>query len=110
MIKIIAAVCSLVIAGPVLAEKNKLTDYVKINKEILCHNKEDIFKLLSGPEFKERPIWLGKDPINKTEFIVLVNEQKKTFTIIQIAESIACIIGVGTDSYNNFLRKTVVEQ
>lgn len=110
MIKTVVVVLSMLIISPVLAEKNKLTDYVKINKEILCHNKEDIFKLLSGPEFKERPVWLGKDPINKTEFLLLVNEEKKTFTIVQTAESIACIIGVGTDSYNNFLRKTFVTQ
>lgn len=97
-------------SGPALAEKNRLADFITIKKEIICHNKDDMIRALLGPDIKERPIWLGVDSVNKTEFVLLVNEQANTFTIIQTAENIACILGIGSGYYQNVLKKSNFEK
>jgi len=106
MYKQIILFLGLTISGSTFAQNKLLDDYIKIQKEVLCHNKEDIFKELSAPDIKEKPVWVGKDPHGKTDFILLVNERKNTFTIVQAAESIACIIGIGTGNFKGNLIKT----
>lgn len=88
----------LLITTPLHVNATELKDLITLKKEIICGPKEKIFKILTSVEAKERPIWAGHDVESKTTFALFENEKDKTFTIVQIADPLACVLGMGTMS------------
>ncbi len=70
-------------------------DLITVDKPVFCSDPKTIIELISGEDFQEQPNWVGKD--SKSRYILMVNEKAKTWTMIQMNNQIACIIGSGTD-------------
>jgi len=79
---------------PLLAQAEKKEDPTTFDKQVTCVPTEMLFKALGDNDFKELPIWSGKE--NETTWGIVANEQTGTWTLIQFTEKIACIIGTGT--------------
>ena len=69
---------------------------VNLQKTIGCISTEIMLKGLSGSDYKEKPIWMGIEsdaPMSK--YSLFVNDDTKTWTLIQFDEKIACVLGTG---------------
>jgi hypothetical protein len=64
-----------------------------VEKKLLCSTTESVIKSLSGPDYKEKPIWAGTD--GNDRYVITANKNTKTWTILQITDGFSCIIGTG---------------
>jgi hypothetical protein len=80
---------AILVAGLVYAE------VTKIDKPVVCDSTDVIMKQLIKGEYKERPIWIGHSEDDSTNYTVLINEETKTWTIVQFNKDVACILGTG---------------
>jgi hypothetical protein len=66
-------------------------------KPILCDN---IKTLITGltENYNEKPVWTARNPVDDTRFALFVNNKEGTWTLLQMTQEIACIIGVGQES------------
>ena len=88
----------LLVPSLAVPQANLPSDFVQINKAVICGPVETIFKGLAHTDVQEKPIWIGKDESEKTDFVLFVNPKTRAFTILQIGQTIGCIIGLGYDS------------
>lgn len=73
-----------------------------IEKPIVCSTPAEVLQSLAGPKYREEPQWGGTDDSDK--YVLTVNKQSKTWTLIQFSKDIACILGSG-ENYHLFLLK-----
>ena len=67
-------------------------------KEVYCDKTETMISVLKGQDFEESPIWFGTEKDSKTSnYSLFVNQQTKTWTIIQFNKETACVLGSGED-------------
>lgn len=66
---------------------------VTVDKKVTCASTELVMRALESSEYKEIPYWMGTD--GDSYWGMLVNENTKTWTIIQFNRDVACIIGSG---------------
>ena len=72
---------------------------VTIQKPVECVNTETLFQGLIGSDYKENPIWWGIEPgASVPRYSLFVNEQTKSWTLIQFNEKMACVLGTGEAS------------
>jgi hypothetical protein len=66
-------------------------------KPVLC---DDTKKLIKGltENYNEKPVWTARNPVDDTRFALFVNSKTKAWTLLQMTNEIACIIGVGEES------------
>jgi hypothetical protein len=89
---IILVLSSVVMAQPII-----------IQKPVTCTETKMLLQGLMGSDYKETPAWLGIEPgAEVPKYSVFVNQQTKTWTIIQFNDTIACVLGTGTDSTQIF--------
>lgn len=69
---------------------------VRIDKPIICDKTEEVFKVLDE-NFREMPVWGGKNSTDRTNYALLLNAETKTWTIVQFNTETACILGIGND-------------
>ena len=70
-------------------------DLFTVNKPVFCSDTKSLIQFLSGEDYKETPIWTGKD--DKSRYVIMSNEKTKTWSIVQFNDQIACVLGAGTD-------------
>ena len=76
---------------------------VTVQKPVDCVNTETLFQGLIGSDYKEKPIWLGiQSDAPLPKYSLFVNEQTKSWTLIQFDEKIACVLGTGEASTQIF--------
>jgi len=76
---------------------------VTMQKPVECAETAILLQGLSGSNYKEKPIWLGIEPgATVSRYSLFVNEQTKTWTLIQFNETIACVLGTGEASTQIF--------
>jgi hypothetical protein len=76
---------------------------VSIQKPVTCTETKMLLQGLTSSDYKETPAWLGIEPgAEVPKYSVFVNQQTKTWTIIQFNDKIACVLGTGTDSTQIF--------
>ena len=76
---------------------------IKVQKPVECADTATLLRGLSGSEYKEKPIWLGIDPSSTvSKYSLFVNEETKSWTLIQFDEKIACVLGTGEGSTQIF--------
>ena len=76
---------------------------VTVQKPIECADTATLLRGLSGSDYKEKPIWFGIEPgVTVSRYSLFVNEQTKTWTLIQFDEKIACVLGTGENSTQLF--------
>ncbi len=74
-----------------------------IQKPVTCVDTKTLLQGLIGSNYKETPAWLGIEPgAEVPKYSVFVNPQTKTWTIIQFNDTIACVLGTGTNSTQIF--------
>ena len=87
----------IILSGAVFAQS------VTMQKSVECTDTETLFRGLIGSDYKEKPIWLGIESGNKvSKYSLFVNEETKTWTLIQFNEKIACVLGTGENSTRIF--------
>lgn len=69
----------------------------QVRKVMICDKSEIIFGKLAT-EFKETPIWGGKDIQDGSGYVVTSNKDTGDWTLLQYDKETACVIGVGTSS------------
>lgn len=74
---------------PVFASAEPVT----VEKPVLCDTVKTVMETISGGRYKEQPYWVGTDDSSK--YVMMVNEQTKTWTLVQFNDQVACIIGSG---------------
>lgn len=72
--------------------------FVSVPKTILCSTSKNVLSALANKEINEKPIWIGTDETEKSEFILFVNSVTGAFTLIQTTTNISCILGIGYKS------------
>jgi hypothetical protein len=76
---------------------------ITVKKPVECADTATLLRGLSGSEYKEKPIWLGVDPSSTvSKYSLFVNEETKTWTLIQFDDKIACVLGTGENSTQIF--------
>jgi hypothetical protein len=76
---------------------------VTVQKPVECADTATLLRGLSGSDYKENPIWLGIEPGSTvSRYSLFVNEQTKTWTLIQFNDTIACVLGTGDASTKIF--------
>lgn len=76
---------------------------VTVQKPIECADTATLLRGLSGSEYKEKPIWFGIEPqVTVSRYSLFVNEETKSWTLIQFDEKIACVLGTGENSTQIF--------
>jgi hypothetical protein len=69
---------------------------VTVDKPVDCGSVEVLLSGLMYSEYKEKPIWVGKD--EQSSYSLFVNEKTKTWTLVQFNEKVACVLGTGEGS------------
>lgn len=67
----------------------------KSEKPVVCGDVDAVLGDLQGDKYEEKPLWLGKDIRDGTDYIMLVNNKTGTWTFLQMNEKVACILGTG---------------
>jgi hypothetical protein len=76
---------------------------VTVQKPVECVNTETLFQGLISSNYKEKPIWLGiQSDAPLPKYSLFVNEQTKSWTLVQFDEKIACVLGTGEASTQIF--------
>jgi hypothetical protein len=73
-------------------------EIINLTKEIKCSNADFVFKHFTE-DYKEIPIWAGKTAFN-THMTLLVNKEKRSWTLIEYDSRLACVLGAGDTSSN----------
>jgi hypothetical protein len=76
---------------------------ITVQKPVECVDTATLLQGLIGSDYKEKPIWLGVESgASLPKYSLFVNEQTKTWTLIQFDEKIACVLGTGEASTQIF--------
>ena len=76
---------------------------VTVQKPLECADTATLLRGLSGSDYKEKPIWFGIEPgVTVSRYSLFVNEETKSWTLIQFDEKIACVLGTGENSTQIF--------
>ena len=76
---------------------------VTVQKPIECADTATLLRGLAGSDYKERPIWWGIEPgATLSRYSLFVNEETKSWTLIQFDEKLACVLGTGESSTRMF--------
>jgi len=76
---------------------------VTVQKPVECADTATLLRGLSGSDYKEQPIWWGIEPgATASRYSLFVNEETKSWTLIQFDEKIACVLGTGENSTQIF--------
>ena len=55
---------------------------------------DDFLEALKSDNFEERPLWVGQT-VTGTHITLLVNKEKRTWTMIEYDAALACVLGAG---------------
>lgn len=86
-----------VLLSPILAHAQPVT----VEKPVICDIPKTVIETLTGKDYQEQPFWTGSDQLS--QFVILVNDKNKSWTIVQFNKDIACVLGTGENSQQIFL-------
>lgn len=66
-----------------------------VDKQVHCDESKKIISSLVGQDYQEKPQWLGDSETGDSKYILMMNSITKSWTLIQMNDSVACIIGTG---------------
>ena len=69
----------------------------QVQKPVYCGNTQELISALRS-EFKENPIWFGNDTRAISQYLLFVNNESDSWTLLQYNSEVACILGTGKDS------------
>jgi hypothetical protein len=68
-----------------------------IDKPVICSDPKTVIETVSGPDWKEQPVWVGLGETD-SKYVMMVNSKTKTWSMVQFTDTIACIVGSGKSS------------
>jgi hypothetical protein len=71
-------------------------EMIDLTKGMKCSNAEFVMNHFAT-QYNESPIWVGKSNTG-THITLLVNKEKRTWTMVEYDASIACVLGAGETS------------
>ncbi len=86
------------------------TAQVQVEKPIICMDTASLYKSLTSEELQEQIQWAGQSESNDSKYLLFVNKKTKTWTFVQLNETIACILGTGEKSVFIDNYKTIKKQ
>lgn len=89
------------ILGVLLLPAVAVSQPVTVEKPVVCDTPKIVIETLTGKEYKEQPFWAGVD--ENSRYVMLVNEDTGTWSIVQFNKNIACILGTGNNHRQIFL-------
>jgi len=90
--------------GVLLLPAIAFAEPVTVEKPVVCEKTKILIEVLSGSDYKEVPVWTGRDDTSR--YSIFANEKTGSWTIIQFNANIACVLGSGEG--HNFVKKTRV--
>jgi hypothetical protein len=76
---------------------------VSVQKPLICADTKELMNSLVGEDYKEKPIWMGVEKDSAlARYSLFVNEETKTWTLIQFDKKTACVLGTGEASTQMF--------
>ena len=76
---------------------------VTVQKSTECADTATLLRGLAGSDYKEKPIWWGIEPgATLSRYSLFVNDETKSWTLIQFDDKIACVLGTGEASTRIF--------
>ena len=66
---------------------------VKVMKPVLCDETKKVYNELVNGEYAEMPAWGGES--EKSKFVLLINKETGTWSLIEFHKDTSCIIGEG---------------
>lgn len=73
-------------------------EFRQIPKTVICGPVQTILVGLADKEVNEKPIWVGTDESQKSDYGLFVNPRTGAFTLVQFGKEIGCILGIGYKS------------
>jgi hypothetical protein len=73
-------------------------EVINLTKGLKCSDAEYVMRHFTE-EYKEKPVWVGKTT-NGTHVTLLVNKEKRSWTLIEYDSRLACILGAGDATSN----------
>lgn len=71
-------------------------DPIEKKKPVICDETKKIYEELVNGEYAEMPVWGGHG--EKSNFVLLVNKETGTWTLLEFNKDTSCILGVGEGS------------
>lgn len=71
-------------------------EVINLTKELKCSDAEVVMNHFAE-NYGEKPVWVGKTTFN-THITLMVNKEKRSWTIIEYDSRIACVLGAGETS------------
>jgi hypothetical protein len=69
-------------------------EVIELNKPMKCGDAEFVIRHFAQ-EYGELPLWVGKEKQSSSYITLLVNKDKKTWTMVQYDSKLACVLGAG---------------
>ena len=66
---------------------------VEVKKTVICEETKKLYNELVNGEYAELPAWGGEG--EKSKFVLLINKETPTWTLIEFDNGTSCIIGAG---------------
>jgi|Laugrespbdmm15dd_1035085.scaffolds.fasta_scaffold00127_5 hypothetical protein len=73
-------------------------EIIQLQKPLKCSNADFVIPHFAK-EFGETPVWVGKSNTN-SHLALLVNKEKKTWTVVEYTDTTACVLGSGNAGSN----------
>lgn len=77
---------------------NAQSEFKQTTKPVMCGPLSSIIKTLTERDVDEKLLWIGRDESQKSDYALFVNAKNGAFTIVQFANEIGCILGLGYKS------------
>ena len=69
------------------------------NKSVTCAPTAGIIRSLGASDYKEKLIWWGiESGVPLSRYSLFVNDKTKSWTLLQLNETVACVLGTGESS------------
>ena len=78
---------------------------VEIEKPVICSDPKTVIENISEL-YKESPYWVGTGT-DDSRYVLMTNPSTKTWTMIQLNDKIACVVGTGSRANLINLRKNI---
>ena len=69
---------------------------IDLQKPMKCSDAQSVFNHFTDT-YGEKPLWVGKTTMD-THVTLLVNKEKRSWTLIEYDANIACVLGAGETS------------
>ena len=69
---------------------------VETKKPVICDDSNTVYEELINGDFAEKPVWGGAS--ENTKFVLLINKDTGTWTLIESNKTTSCLLGFGQGS------------